>query len=53
VFNVVGELKGVISDQGQFVSIDDLSEKKKLYAFSFLFIVKTKIVRFVQCFRCY
>jgi hypothetical protein len=28
VFNVVGELKGVISDQGQFVSIDDLSEKE-------------------------
>lgn len=28
VFNVVGELKGVISEQGQFVSIDDLSEKE-------------------------
>ncbi|KAJ3698224.1 hypothetical protein LUZ61_001929 [Rhynchospora tenuis] len=28
VFNVVGELKGVISERGQFISIDDLSEKE-------------------------
>ncbi|KAJ4815653.1 Calmodulin binding protein [Rhynchospora pubera] len=28
VFNAVRELKGVISEQGQFISIDDLSEKE-------------------------
>lgn len=33
VFNVVGELKGVISEQGQFVSVDDLSEKETVCFF--------------------
>jgi Calmodulin binding protein-like len=51
VFNVVGEMKGVISDQGQFVSIDNLSEKEIVIpSLFFLSVVITQIMyMFTQC----